>query len=100
MNKLEQLQIVLNTIAEQDLNNMLPVSSYLIGLAFEKKGFLLRCGAKAGTNSNWYTIQRGLNPHSSPLVSTVVFEMFKSFAEQPIETQNIVYDFFINKRLQ
>jgi hypothetical protein len=100
MNKLEQLQIVLNTIAEQDLNNMLPVSSYLIGLAFEKKGFLLRCGAKVETNSNWYTIQRGLNPHSAPLVATVIFEMFKSFDEQPEKTQNIIYDFFINKRLQ
>lgn len=93
MNKQEILQVKLNVLTEQDVNNMLPVSTYLIGMAFKKIGYAFEKGAAPYANAHWYVILKG-DAEFGSVRGAVVFEKFKSFEEQPIETQKSIYKFF------
>ena len=89
MKNQELLQIKLNVIAGQNVNDMLPISTHLIRLSFEKNGFSFKKGSECGKNRSWYVILK-----NDAVVGTTIFEMFKSFEEQPIETQRTIYRFF------
>ena len=93
MNNEQLLKVKLNTLANRDLNDMLPLSSYLIGLAYPAIGINMKQGSEAEMQGGtFYVLTKA---KGDPSVCGVLrFEMFKDFRDQPEDTQKTVYNHF------